>query len=628
MSDRTSQEQHKGPVSHGPGRGHGPGGGHGLGAPVEKAKDFSGTVRRLLKRLAPYRVAMIIVLIFAIGGTVFSIIGPKVLGMATTEIFNGMVGKLTGGGGIDFSAVSRILLTLVGLYGVSSLLTFAQGYIMSTVAQRVSYSLRKDITDKLHRMPMRSFDATTHGEILSRVTNDIDTLSQNLNQGLVQIITAATTMIGVLVMMLSISWRMTLVALVILPLSLLFISRVVKVSQRHFIQQQKSLGRINGQIEEVYGAHVVVKAFGSEEKVIETFSETNETLYRSAWKSQFLSGLMMPVMQGIGDLGYVAVALMGGALAIRGTISVGDIQAFIQYIRNFTQPITQLAQVTNLLQSMVAAAERVFEFLDGEEEQDEPTQCTFERFSGSVEFDHVRFEYVPGSPVIRDFTARIEPGQKVAIVGPTGAGKTTMVKLLMRFYDLNGGRIRIDGQDISKFAKDDIRTHFGMVLQDAWLFNGTIRENIRYGRLEATDAEVEEAAKIARIHHFILAFPDGYDMMVNEESSNISQGQRQLITIARVILANPSVLILDEATSSVDTRTEILIQEAMDHLMAGRTSFIIAHRLSTIRNADLILVMREGDIVEQGTHDSLIAQGGFYADLYNAQFERPESLLA
>lgn len=599
-----------------------PGGRPGILLPTDKAKSFSGAARRLATQLRPYIVAIILVVLFALAGTVFTIIGPRILGTATTTIFEGITGKLGGEDGIDFARVGTILLTLASLYIISSLFLFGQGFIMSTVTQKVSKSLRAQVAQKIHRMPMRSFDSTTHGEILSRVTNDIDTLSQNLNQGLIQVLTAAATMIGVLIMMFLISWLMTLTALIILPLAMLFISRVVKASQKHFVAQQKSLGELNGQVEEVYSGHTVVKAFCAEQQMTETFDSTNEELYESAWRSQFLSGLMMPVMHGLGDLGYVAIAILGGVLAIRGTIAVGDIQAFIQYIRNFTQPIAQVAQVTNMLQSTAAAAERVFEFLDGEEESDESSACTLGRLQGSVVFDHVRFGYDPKTPVIRDFSAQISSGMKVAIVGPTGAGKTTMVKLLMRFYEVDRGSISIDGQDISQLRKSDLRAHFGMVLQDAWLFNGTIRENIRYGKLDASDREVEAAAKAARIDHFIHTLPDGYEMVVNEEFSNISQGQRQLITIARAILANPSMLILDEATSSVDTRTEILIQEAMDHLMEKRTSFIIAHRLSTIRNADLILVMDHGDIIEQGTHEELIELQGFYADLYKAQFEQ------
>jgi len=612
-----------GPAMRGPG---GPGM-RGFGAPVQKPKNFKQTTRTLLKRLAPFRIAIIFVLIAALGSTVFAIMGPKILGKATTGIFTGMIGKFTGGSGIDFIAIARILMLLVLLYGISSLLSFVQGYVMSTITQKVSYTLRKEISEKINRMPMKSLDAITHGEILSRVTNDIDTLSQNLNQGLVQVITSAATLVGVLVMMLSISWLMTLVTLVILPLSFIFISRIVKLSQKYFVQQQAALGQVNGQVEEVYGGHAVVKAFNGEAQVVETFNQTNEKLYHSAWKSQFLSGLMMPVMHGIGDLGYVAVALLGGVLVIKQTISVGDIQAFIQYMRNFTQPIVQVAQVSNMLQATIAASERVFEFLDGEEELDEATVCPLDKLQGNVDFNHVRFGYTEDKTIIRDFSVNVRQGQKVAIVGPTGAGKTTMVKLLMRFYDVNSGSISVDGHDIRSLSRGDLRKQFGMVLQDAWLFNGTIRENIRYGRLSATDEEVVEAAKAARIHHFIQTLPDGYDMVINEESTNISQGQKQLITIARAILADPGLLILDEATSSVDTRTEILIQEAMDHLMHNRTSFIIAHRLSTIRNADLILVMRDGDIVEQGSHEELLAANGFYASMYNAQFERMDDVV-
>ena len=615
----------KGPVIRGPGPGPGPGG-RGFGAPVQKPKDFKGTTRTLLKRLAPYGIAIIGVLIAALGSTIFAIVGPKILGQATTEIFRGLLSKVSGGLGIDFTVIARILTILIMLYGISSLLSFVQGYVMSTITQKVSYTLRKEISEKINRMPMSSFDATTHGEILSRVTNDVDSLSQNLNQGIIQVITSLATIVGVLVMMLSISWLMTLVTLVILPLSFIFISRIIKLSQKYFIEQQASLGKVNGQVEEVYGGHAVVKAFNGEQQVVETFDKTNESLYESAWKSQFLSGLMMPVMHGIGDIGYVAVALLGGVLVIKQVISVGDIQAFIQYMRNFTQPIIQMAQVSNMLQATVAAAERVFEFLDGDEELDEATVCTLDKLEGNVAFDHVRFGYTQDKIIIKDFSVTVKKGRKVAIVGPTGAGKTTMVKLLMRFYDVNAGTIRVDGLDIRTLSRADLRKQFGMVLQDAWLFNGTIRENIRYGRLTATDAEVIEAAKAARIHHFIETLPQGYDMEINEESSNISQGQKQLLTIARAILADPGLLILDEATSSVDTRTELLIQEAMDHLMQGRTSFIIAHRLSTIRNADLILVMNDGDIVEQGTHEELIARDGFYTNLYNAQFERMEEV--
>ncbi|MFA7371122.1 MAG: ABC transporter ATP-binding protein [Sphaerochaetaceae bacterium] len=604
----------------------GPGGGRRFQGVVVKPKDFSKTAKRLAQNFAPYSIALILVLLFALGGTLFNILGPKILGQATTAIFVGINSKLRGGAGIDFKAVGRILSLLIGLYLASALLTSSQGVIMSNVTQKLSKKLRSDVTNKIHRLPMGRLDEITHGEILSRVTNDIDMLSQNLNQGLIQIVTSFTTMLGVLIMMLSISPLMTLVSLIILPAAFLLISRIVKVSQKHFLEQQKKLGEVNGQVEEVYGGHIVVKAFSAEEAVSKTFDETNDALYQSAWKSQFLSGLMMPIMNGIGDLGYVAIALLGGVLAIKGSITVGDIQAFIQYTRNFTQPIARVAQVTNMLQTTVAAAERVFEFLDETEEEEREIACSLNRVKGEVEFSHVTFGYKKEVPVIHDFSVHVKPGTKVAIVGPTGAGKTTIVKLLMRFYELDKGAIKIDALNIADLSREDVRSHFGMVLQDAWLFNGTIRENIRYGKLDASDEEVVAAAKAARVDHFINTLSEGYDMVINEESSNISQGQRQLITIARVILKNPSLLILDEATSSVDTRTEILIQEAMDNLMAGRTSFIIAHRLSTIRNADIILVMRDGDIVEQGTHNELLARQGFYSDLYQAQFEKVEAL--
>ncbi|MFA7539837.1 MAG: ABC transporter ATP-binding protein, partial [Sphaerochaetaceae bacterium] len=604
----------------------GPGKGPRSMGPAVKSKDFSKSAKRLLKEFAPYKVALVAVLLFALGGTLFNILGPKILGKATTTIFTGITSYLKGGAGIDFKAVAKILITLIGLYVISSLLMGSQGVIMTTITQKLSKDLRTQVTDKIHRLPMGSLDAITHGEILSRVTNDVDMLSQNLNQGLIQIITSFTTLLGVFIMMLTISPLMTLVALVILPVGLFFISRIVKISQKHFLEQQKRLGEVNGQVEEVYSGHIVVKAFLAEEAVNKTFNETNDQLYNSAWKSQFLSGLMMPIMHAIGDLGYVAIALLGGMLAIKGSISVGDIQAFIQYTRNFTQPIAQVAQVTNMLQTTVAAAERIFEFLDVPEETETQITTTLSPVKGEVEFANVSFGYNPELEVIHNFSLHVEPGMKVAIVGPTGAGKTTLVKLLMRFYELNSGMIKLDGLNIAELAREDVRSHFGMVLQDAWLFNGTIRENIRYGRLDASDEEVVEAAKAARIDHFINTLSEGYEMVINEESTNISQGQRQLITIARVILKNPALLILDEATSSVDTRTEILIQEAMDGLMAGRTSFIIAHRLSTIRNADIILVMRDGDIVEQGSHDELLTKGGFYRDLYQAQFEKVEAL--
>ena len=599
-----------------------PGGGPGRGllTPTEKAKNFSTSAKRLLTQLKAYRIAFGFVLLLAVAGTIFNIVGPKILGGATTTIFVGITQQT----GIDFERIGKILTLLLILYASSALATFIQGFTMSTITQRISQSLRTEVTNKIHRMSLKSFDATTHGEILSRVTNDIDTLSQNLQQGAMQILVSAVSMVGVLVMMLSISITMTLVTLVILPASALFIRFVVKKSQKYFVQQQKSLGELNGQVEEVYSAHTVVKAFGAEQSMIDQFEKTNEELKTSAWKSQFLSGFMMPVMQGIGDLGYVAIALLGGALAIRGSISVGDIQAFIQYIRNFTQPIAQVAQVTNMLQSTVAAAERVFEFLDETEEIDEPSQCSIGKLKGEVAFKDVRFGYDEEKPVIHNFSAVAHPGKKIAIVGPTGAGKTTIVKLLMRFYDIQEGEITIDGNSIYHLSRGDLRSHFGMVLQDTWLFSGTIKENIRYGNLSATDQEIEEAATAARIDHFIKSLSEGYETMINEESSNISQGQRQLLTIARAIIANPSMLILDEATSNVDTRTEVLIQQAMDELMRGRTSFIIAHRLSTIKNADLILVMDQGDIIEQGTHQQLLEAQGFYTDLYTSQFEHLE----
>ena len=596
-----------------------PGGGRGgrLLTPVEKAKSFSASGKRLLGRLKAYSGPIVIVMILALAGTLFNIVGPKILGSATTAVFVG----ITTSEGIDFALLGTILVKLVFLYLGSALAMFSQGFVMSTITSRISKSLRTEVTDKIHRLSLKSFDSTPHGDILSRVTNDIDTLSQNLQQSVMQILVSVISMLGVLIMMLSISALMTAVTLVILPLAALFITFIVKKSQTYFVQQQKSLGELNGHVEEVYAGHAVVKAFGAEQKMIEQFEQTNKELKKSAWISQFLSGLMMPVMQGIGDLGYVAIALLGGSLAIRGSISVGDIQAFIQYIRNFTQPIAQVAQVSNMLQATVAAAERVFEFLDEPEEVDDPSLCSLGKFRGEVEFKNVQFGYDPSIPVIHNFSAVAQPGMKVAIVGPTGAGKTTMVKLLMRFYDIQKGEITIDGESIYHLSRNDVRSHFAMVLQDAWLFSGTIKENIRYGKLDATDQEIEEAAKAARIDHVIKSLSNGYDTQINEESTNISQGQRQLITIARAILADPSILILDEATSNVDTRTEILIQEAMDVLMKGRTSFIIAHRLSTIKNADVILVMHNGDIIEQGNHQQLLEANGFYSELYKAQFE-------
>ena len=576
-----------------------------------------------MKYLSEYKIGLIFVLLFAIGSTIFNIAGPKILGKATTEIFTGLVGKVSGSSGIDFEKIAHILIFLMCLYVTSAIFSFIQGYIMTGVSQKLTYRLRKEISEKINRMPMNYFDTRTHGEVLSRVTNDIDTLSQSLNQSATQIITSFTTIIGVLIMMLSISPLMTLVALLILPISLGLISTIVKRSQRHFKNQQEYLGHVNGQVEEVYGGHNIVKAFNKEADVIKEFDETNEILYQSAWKSQFFSGMMMPIMQFVGNLGYVAVAILGGYLAIKKTIEVGDIQSFIQYVRNFTQPITQVAQVANMLQSTAAASERVFEFLE-EEEEDQFAQnpVSVEGLEGNVEFDHVHFGYNADKIIINDFSAKVKQGQKIAIVGPTGAGKTTMIKLLMRFYDVNSGAILIDGHNLKDFNRGELRQMFGMVLQDTWLFHGSIKENIRYGKLDATDEEVIEAAKAAHVHRFVQTLPNGYDMELNEEASNVSQGQKQLLTIARAILADPKILILDEATSSVDTRTEVRIQKAMDNLMRGRTSFIIAHRLSTIRDADLILVMKDGDIIEQGNHEELLKQNGFYAELYNSQFEK------
>lgn len=588
---------------------------------TEKARDFKGTMKKLIRYISAYKVSLVFVIIFAAGSTIFNIIGPKILGNATTEIFNGLVDKISGGNGIDFGAIGRILLTLMALYAVSAVFSFIQGYLMTGISQKMTYRMRKEISEKIDRLPMNYFDSTTHGEVLSRVTNDVDTLSQSLNQSATQLVTSVTTMVGVLVMMLSISPLMTLIALLILPVSALLVSMIIGRSQKYFKRQQEYLGHINGQVEEIYSGHNIVRAFNKEEDVTRTFHETNQVLYQSAWKSQFLSGMMMPIMQFVGNLGYVCVSILGGWLAIRGSIEVGDIQSFIQYVRQFTQPIQQIAQVTNMLQSTAAASERVFEFLEEAEETPGPEQpVSTDGLKGEVEFRHVRFGYHPEHAIIHDFSARAKEGQKIAIVGPTGAGKTTMVKLLMRFYDVSDGAILVDGHDIRDFQRGELRQMFGMVLQDTWLFNGTIEENIRYGKLDATHEEVVEAAKAAHVHRFVQTLPNGYNMVLNEEASNVSQGQKQLLTIARAILANPRILILDEATSSVDTRTEVQIQKAMDNLMKGRTSFIIAHRLSTIRDADLILVMKDGDIIEQGTHEQLLAQNGFYADLYNAQF--------
>ncbi len=607
----TRAPRHRGPMG-------GPGGMmHG-----EKAKDFKGTLRKLLGYMGRYKIAILFVAIFAIGGTTFNILGPKILGRATTEIFEGLVGKLSGGSGIDFGKIARILLLLLGMYALSALLTFIQGILMTGIIQKICYRFREDISRKINRMPMKYFESRTVGEVLSRITNDVDTLGQGLSQSVTQLISAVTTLIGVLIMMLSISPLMTLIALVILPISAILISIVVKHSQRYFQNQQRYLGEVNGQVEEVYSGQNIVKAFNKEEDMMREFDETNGILFQSAWKSQFLSGLMQPIMNFVSNLGYVAVAVVGGVLTVRGSIQVGDIQSFIQYVRNFTQPIQQVAQVSSMLQSTAAASERVFEFL-GEEEEDVtvPNPVKVEKVEGNVTFEHVRFGYDPEKIIIHDFNCQVRPGQMVAIVGPTGAGKTTMVKLLMRFYDVNSGRILVDGHNVKDFNRSELRENFGMVLQDTWLFKGTIMENIRYGKLTATDEEVIAAAKAAHAHHFIQTLPGGYQMELNEDASNVSQGQKQLLTIARAILADNPILILDEATSSVDTRTESRIQKAMNNLMKGRTSFVIAHRLSTIREADVILVMKDGDIIEQGKHEELLAKNGFYANLYNSQFE-------
>lgn len=602
------------------------------GANQEKAKDFKGTMGKLLnKYMEKYKWQLIIVIIFAIGGTIFNIVGPKILGNATTEIYTGLTSKITGGSGINFENIANILITLLILYVVSMCFSGIQGFVMTNVSQKVTYKMRNDLVSKINKLPMRYFDKKTNGEVLSIITNDIDTLSTNLNQSITQIISASCTLIGILVMMLSISWQMTLVSIIILPITLIIVSFIVSKSQKYFKRQQDYLGHVNGQVEEVYGGHNIVKAFNGEEKAIEKFEQENEVLYKSAWKSQFLSGLMHPIMNFMGNVSYVAVSILGGYYAIKGRITVGNIQSFIQYSKQFNQPIAQIAQISGTLQSMAAAAERIFEFLEEKEEiQELPNakSITDENgniiLDGNIEFDHVKFGYNPENIIINDFNAEVKDGQKIAIVGPTGAGKTTIVKLLMRFYDLNDGAIYIDGNNVTDYNRGDIRKLFGMVLQDTWLFNGTIRDNIKYGKPDATDSEVIEAAKAAHIHHFIKTLPNSYNMVLNEETSNISAGQKQLLTIARVILANPKILILDEATSSIDTRTEIQIQSAMDNLMKGRTSFIIAHRLSTIKNADLILVMQHGDIVEQGTHEELLAKNGAYANLYNSQFEETE----
>ena len=593
--------------------------------PGEKAKDFKGTMGKLLTYLKKFLPSIILVLVCAAASTVFSIFGPKVLGQATTKLFEGLIAMLTGTGSIDFAAIGQVLLFLACLYLISALLSYVQGWIMAGVATDLSYSMRKDISEKIDRMPLAYFDRVPNGEVLSRITNDVDTITQTLNQSLSQIVTNVTMMIGVLCMMLSISPLMTLVALCILPLSVLIVTRVVKRSQPFFRRQQEYLGHVNGHVEEMYGGHVIVTAFNGQEKSIETFDELNENLYRAAWKSQFFSGVMQPLMNFVSNLGYVAICVLGGFLTLNGSITVGDIQAFTQYVRNFTQPINQIANISNVLQMTAAAAERVFAFLEEDEEPADPQPSVpAEQIDGSVYFAHVHFGYVPEKTIINDFSAIIKPGTQVAIVGPTGAGKTTMVKLLMRFYDVSSGAILLNGYDVKQFTRKDLRDSFGMVLQDTWLYNDTIRENIRFGRLDATDEEVLAAAKAAQVDHFVRTLPHGYDTVLNEEGTNVSQGQKQLLTIARTIISNPKIMILDEATSSVDTRTEILIQKAMNKLTEGRTSFIIAHRLSTIRDADIILVMRDGDIVETGNHEELLARGGFYAELYNSQFAGAE----
>ena len=593
------------------------------GKPVVKAKNFKGTTKKLIKNyLAQYKIKLLIVLIFAIGSTIFTIVGPKILGNATTEIFSGLMGKLSGATGIDFGKIAQILFTLLGLYVISVIFSVVQGFTMTSVVQKLTYNLRNQLAQKVNKLPMNYFDKKTNGEVLSIVTNDIDTLSMNLNQSVTQIITSICTIIGILIMMFSISWEMTLISIIILPVSGFIVGMVAKKSQKYFKMQQDYLAHVNGQVEEIYSGLNIVKAFNSEEKVLKEFKTSNGKLYKSAWKSQFLSGLMHPIMNFISNIGYVGVAVVGGYFAIQGKITVGNIQSFIQYNRQFTQPIGQIAQISSMLQAMIAAAERIFEFLEEEEEPETLNGITdTSKLKGNIEFDHVKFGYNKDKIVINDFSANVKEGQKIAIVGPTGAGKTTMVKLLMRFYDVLGGEIKIDGNNIKDFDRGALRKMFGMVLQDTWLFGGTVQENIKYGKEDATDDEIIRAAKAAHVHHFIKTLPKGYKSMLNEESSNISAGQKQLLTIARVILADPKILILDEATSSIDTRTEQQIQDAMDNLMKGRTSFIIAHRLSTIKNADLILVMNHGDIVEQGTHEELLAKEGFYADLYNSQFE-------
>lgn len=605
-------------------RGHGPMGGPGGRGPAEKAKDVKGTTKKLGQRLSNYKIAIIIVMIFAIGSTIFSIVGPKILGNATTEIYTGLMNKINRTGGIDFAKIGKIILFALGLYGVSAIFSMIQSYIMAGVAQKVTYKIRNELTEKINRLPMKYFDKKTNGEVLSIITNDVDTLSIGLNQSITQIITSICTIIGILVMMFSISWEMTVVSLLILPISAGILKKVIGKSQKYFLKQQEYLGHVNGQVEEIYGGHNIVKVFGREKQAIIEFEKENEELYKSGWRSQFLSGLMHPLMNFVGNVGYVAVAILGGYFAVKGRITVGNIQSFIQYNKQFTQPIGQVAQISSAIQSMIAAAERIFEFLEEPEEvEDVKNSISTEGLKGNIKFNHVHFGYEPEKTIINDFNADVKDGQKIAIVGPTGAGKTTMVKLLMRFYDVNSGEILVDGHNIKDFKRGELRKMFGMVLQDTWLFGGTIKENIKYSKPEATDSDVIQAAKAAHIHHYIKTLSKGYDAKINEESTNISAGQKQLLTIARVILADPKILILDEATSSIDTRTEQQIQAAMDNLMEGRTSFIIAHRLSTIKNADLILVMDHGDIVEQGTHEELLAKGenGFYYKLYNSQFE-------
>lgn len=614
----TEQTTNKPPRMRGP-MGGGPHGGHG---PAEKAKDVKGTTKKLANRLSEHKIAIIIVIIFAIGSTIFSIVGPKILGNATTEIYTGLMNKINGTGGIDFAKIGKIILFALGLYAVSALFSMIQSYIMAGVAQKVTYKIRNELTEKINKLPMKYFDKRTNGEVLSIISNDVDTLSTGLNQSITQIITSIFTIIGILVMMLSISWEMTLVSLLILPISAVILKKVIGKSQKYFVKQQEYLGHVNGQVEEVYGGHNIVKVFGRENEAIKEFEKDNQELYKSGWRSQFLSGLMHPLMNFVGNVGYVAVAILGGYFAVKGRITVGNIQSFIQYNKQFTQPIGQVAQISSTIQSMLAAAERIFEFLEEKEEvEDVKNPLSTDGLKGNIKFEHVHFGYDPEKTIINDFNADVKDGQKIAIVGPTGAGKTTMVKLLMRFYDVNSGAILLDGHNIKEFKRGELRKMFGMVLQDTWLFGGTIKENIKYSKPDATDSEVIESAKAAHVHHYIKTLSKGYDAKINEESTNISAGQKQLLTIARVILANPKILILDEATSSIDTRTEQQIQSAMDNLMKGRTSFIIAHRLSTIKNADLILVMNHGDIVEQGNHEELLAKDGIYAKLYNSQFE-------